>query len=125
MKKLLFVAGALLLAAPITPALAHDDDYYNPYRQHQRDHVEHERLHENFDADHEDAHAQGFWNRREHRNWHRAYGAAHEEFHEDHPNTRHDQWDGYRTNRYNGYYPSYGYYDSTPSIGFSWSFGGR
>ncbi|MBY0508853.1 MAG: hypothetical protein K2P94_01755 [Rhodospirillaceae bacterium] len=121
MKKLLFLTGALLLATPVNAVLARDDNYNWPGGQHQRDHREHEGLHEDIGDAHQDAHAEGFWSRREHRGWHRAAGALHEEFHEDVPNTRHDHWDGY--NRGTGYQPSYGYYNSIPSYGFTWSFG--
>jgi hypothetical protein len=126
MKKLLFVAGALLLAAPVT-AYAHDDDYYGAQFRHRVDHAEHERLHEEFNAAHEDAHDEGFMSPQEHRDWHRAYGDTHEAFHEDHPGTRHDHYDGYRNDGYrNTYRPSYYYqrsYDYSPAWGLSWTFG--
>lgn len=115
MKRFLFVAGALLLAAPLNAALAHDGGYYMPYFQHQMDHLEHQRFHQEFGEAHEDAHAEGFRNGREHRDWHQAYGATHENFHEENPGTWHDHRNGYE-----GAYNQYGY---RPSYGFTWSFG--
>jgi hypothetical protein len=105
-KKFLFVAGVLLLAAPVKAAMAHDDDYYMPYFQ---------RLHQELEQAHEDAHDEGFQSQREHRDWHQAYGATHEYFHEDHPGTWHDHRAGYGGGgNYHGY---------PPYNGFTWSFG--
>ena len=95
MKKLLFVAGALLLLAPVKGVMANDDRPPPPYVQHQQDHREHQRSHqEGIDA-HDDAHADGFRSRREHRGWHREYQNSHQDFHEDHPRTGHDHQTGY------------------------------
>ena len=98
MKKALMGADALalgtLLAAPLSPALAHDDDDYN---NHARAHEEHGDYHEDQAEAHARAHQEGFESRWEHRAYHRALREQHEEFHEDHPNTWHDHY--YRPHR--------------------------
>jgi hypothetical protein len=91
-KALLLAAASLIFAAPVVPALAHEDGYYENEFDHYRDHQEHARFHEEFDDAHAQAHAYGFGSRAEHRAWHRTYGEVHDEFHQDHPNTRHDGW---------------------------------
>jgi hypothetical protein len=83
--KPLLAAGALLLALPVMPALACDDDYYHAYFESQLENRDHQRFHGEFDEAHERAHEEGFSSGQEHRDWHRAYGATHERFHEDHP----------------------------------------
>jgi hypothetical protein len=71
--KTLITATVLLLATPIVPALAHDDDYgYSPHWQ----------LHDQLSVAHERAHEEGFESRAEHRAYHRAPRDLHDDFHE-------------------------------------------
>jgi hypothetical protein len=72
--KILITATVLLLATPIVPALAHDDDDYG-YNGHWQ-------LHDQLSAAHERAHEEGFESRSEHRAYHRALRDLHEDFHE-------------------------------------------
>jgi len=103
MRKLLFAAAALAIAAPATSAVADDDRYW---RDHRGDHREHRQFHREYDRDHREAHWDGFYSRRDHREWHRDFRADHHEFHDDHPGTRHDR----RFDERSGYgYRPYGY----------------
>lgn len=95
MKNVLFVAGALLLLAPVQSALAYDDAPPPPRVQHQMDHQEHRGYHQELNGAHDDAHDEGFRSRREHRDWHRADQNGHQDFHDDHPVTGHDHQNGY------------------------------
>jgi hypothetical protein len=114
-KRLLFVVGILLLAAPFKAALASDDGYYMPSFQHRMDHLEHQQQHQELGEAHENAHDEGFRSQRDHRDWHQSYGAAHQDFHEEHPSTWHDHQPGFgREGNYYGY---------RPYSGFTWSFG--
>ena len=95
MYKLLTIAGALALAMTVTPALAHDDD--DQYQDtHARAHAEHGNYHEEQAEEHARAHENGFYSRWQHRAYHRALRNEHNEFHDDHPNTRHGEYNPYR-----------------------------
>ena len=72
--KTLIAATMLLLATPIVPALAHDDDDYG--------YSSHWRLHDQLSAAHEGAHEEGFESRAEHRAYHRTLRDLHDDFHE-------------------------------------------
>jgi hypothetical protein len=72
--KTLIMATVLLLATPIVPALAHDDDDYGYNR--------HWQLHDQLSTAHERAHEEGFESRAEHRAYHRALRDLHDDFHE-------------------------------------------
>ncbi len=127
LKKMLFVSSVLALAGPASGAMA--QGYYGYAGQHSRDHEEHGAVHDEVDEAHADAHAEGFYSRREHKGYHRALRGVHREFHDEHPDTRHD---GYRLPQrrsggyygyqsYRGYspyggYPAYSY----PSAGYSY-----
>ena len=130
-RKILFASSLLALAVPAGGALA--QGYYGNggyFGQHAQDHEEHGGFHDEVDEDHAEAHADGFYSRRDHKRYHRALRDVHGDFHEEHPNTRHD---GYRTpsrqgGGYYGYqsyggYPSYGSrdaYSNGPSVTYSY-----
>ena len=68
-----FLAAAVLLSLPVTPALAHDDENYG-YNSH-------DRFHDQLSGAHERAHEYGFYSRGEHRAYHRALRDFHGEAH--------------------------------------------
>lgn len=107
MRKLLFAAAALAIAAPATSAFAADDRHH--WRDHRSDHREHRQYHRDADRDHREAHWYGFDSRREHRAYHRDYRDDHGDFHEDHPGTRHDHRRRSSGRGYDGYTPGYGH----------------
>jgi len=92
MKKLLFAAGLVLLAAPALPAFAHDETGGIYDLDHWRNHRAHRHYHEELSEAHRRAHEEGFESSAEHRAYHRYLRGKHEEFHEDHPHTRHDHY---------------------------------
>lgn len=63
------------MAAPVVPALAHDDDD-NGYGRH-------EEFHDQLSDAHERAHEEGFESRAEHRAYHRALRDLHGSYHDD------------------------------------------
>ncbi len=71
--KTLIAAAVLLLAIPVVPALAHDDD--DGYTRH-------DELHDQLSAAHRRAHEEGFWSRSEHRAYHRALRDMHDDYHD-------------------------------------------
>jgi hypothetical protein len=78
MYKAALATAALVVAASVTPSLAHDyDDGY--YRD------DHARFHEELEEAHERAHEGGFSSPAEHRAFHRALRYLHNEYHEDQP----------------------------------------
>src|SRR5262245_12773096 len=83
--KTLIAAAVLAITAPVTAALAHDDDY----GQHARDHRAHWKFHSEVNEAHRRAHEEGLYSRAEHRAYHRALRDLHGDFQEDHPVTRH------------------------------------
>src|SRR5882757_9427312 len=68
-----FLAAAVLLSLPVTPALAHDDENYG-YNSH-------DRFHDQLSGAHERAHEYGFYSRGEHRAYHRALRDLHDDSH--------------------------------------------
>lgn len=134
LRKMLFASTLLALAAPTGGAMAQSYYGYSGYDgEHARDHDEHGAVHDEVDEAHGQAHAEGFYSRREHKSYHRALRDVHGEFHDEHPNTEHD---GYRLPQrrgggYNGYqsyggysdYGSRGAYSYGPSV--TYSFGRR
>ena len=110
-RRALVIAAVLTFGAPISSALAHDDDYQG-FFNHFYDHLEHQHFHQQFNQEHNAAHWWGFANPQQHEDWHRAYGATHGQFHEDHPATWHDHY-------------GYGYYGVRPYIGYQpYGYGG-
>src|SRR5262249_49743635 len=91
--KVIITAAVLAIAAPVTAAMAHENDYYT---RHDRDHQEHWRYHGKIDDEHARAHEDGFDSRGEHRAYHRYLKERHDDFHDDHPGTRHDHYQWYR-----------------------------
>jgi len=73
----LVTAALLLLATPVVPALAHDDDDYG-YNSHWQ-------FLDQLSAAHARAHEEGFGSWAEHRAYHRALRDLHEDFHENQP----------------------------------------
>src|SRR5467141_3709632 len=68
-----FLAAAVLVSLPVTPAVAHDDEtsnYDSP-----------DRFHDQLSGAHERAHEYGFYSRGEHRAYHRALRDLHNEAH--------------------------------------------
>jgi hypothetical protein len=106
MKMVLMAAGALLLAAPLAPALAHDDD-----DEGYRGYSAHSRYHDALEEAHARAHEEGFSSSREHRAYHRALRDLHDEYHEGH---------SYGYNRPYYYRPYY--YRRRPGVSFYFGF---
>jgi hypothetical protein len=86
--KALIAAAALALTAPLTSALAHDDD--NGGYTYGR----HREFHDELSEAHRRAHEEGFYSNAEHRAFHRALRYLHREYHEDNPN--YSNYYGYR-----------------------------
>ncbi|WGS00111.1 hypothetical protein MTX26_04435 [Bradyrhizobium sp. ISRA443] len=100
--KILVAAAVLILATPVVPALAHDDDDYG--------YGKHEEFHDQLSAAHERAHEEGFYSRAEHRAYHRALRDLHDDYHDN------DYGASYRT-----YYTPYrSYYAVRPRFGLIW-----
>jgi hypothetical protein len=86
--KTLIATAVFVMAAPLTAAFAHDDEY----GRHARDHRSHLSFHREVNEAHRRAHEEGFYSDTEHRAYHRALRDLHRDFHEDHPGTRHDHY---------------------------------
>ena len=134
MKKLMVIAGALLLASTASSAFAQgyyrtpgyyggpSRGYLNYYRQ-LRACQRHGRLHEELGAAHAEEHQEGLESPGDHRDLHDALEEAHEAYHADHP--RADMCDGL-TARYGFGDRAYGsYYGGSygPSYGMRFGFG--
>ena len=78
--------AAIILAASVGTAFAHDDAAIT---RHERDHIAHRQADNRLVRAHERAHDEGFDSRSEHRAIHRELRQEHNEIHEDLPNTRH------------------------------------
>jgi hypothetical protein len=94
--KILVAATVLLLATPVVPALAHDDDDNGDAR--------HEEFHDHLSGAHDRAHEDGFYSRAEHRAYHRALRDLHNGHHENE----------YGTSYHHYYAPYRSYYYGTP-----------
>jgi hypothetical protein len=100
MKRLLFGAGALLLASTTVPAAAQEWGGYSGYgrsygygyggsysevvRQHVRACRQHARFHERLAEEHDQLHDEGFDNSWDHRDAHDELGDAHDAYHDGH-----------------------------------------
>jgi hypothetical protein len=83
--KILITATVLLLATPIVPALAHDDDD-SGYARHQE-------FHDQLSDTHQRAHEEGFESRAEHRAYHRALRDLHGGYHDNEDGTSYRSYD--------------------------------
>jgi len=100
--KILITATVLLLATPIVPALAHDDD--------DSSYARHEEFHDQLSAAHERAHEEGFESRAEHRAYHRALRDLHGGYHDNE----------YGTSYRSYYVPDRSYYYGRPRLSVFW-----
>ena len=100
--KILITATVLLLATPIVPALAHDDD--------DTGYASHEEFHDQLSAAHERAHEEGFESRAEHRAYHRALRDLHGGYHDNE----------YGTSYRSYYVPDRSYYYGRPRFSVFW-----